>query len=168
MQSAAHAMPAGRPSGPRVTIIGQQTSWPFQPELLRATVLEVLAGEARLEAELSVVVVDDRQMHQLNRRHLNHDYPTDVLAFRISEPAEPLEGEVIINAQMAHHRAEEFGWTPADELLLYAIHGTLHLCGYDDHDPDRRRLMRQRERHYHPGENASRLAGRSDQEQPER
>jgi probable rRNA maturation factor len=47
---------------------------------------------------------------------------------------------------MASQSASRFGWSPAQELALYLIHGLLHLCGYDDGTEPERRLMRRRER----------------------
>jgi probable rRNA maturation factor len=95
----------------------------------------------------------------LNRRHLNHDYETDVLSFLFD--AEPefaststgprgkgrrIDGEIVISAEMAVQSAPRFDWSPFDELTLYLVHGLLHLCGYDDLTEPERRLMRRRER----------------------
>ena len=59
-----------------------------------------------------------------------------------------LEGEIIISAEYAAREAETFGWSPQNEMLLYAIHGTLHLTGYDDLEPDLKAEMRAKEREY--------------------
>ena len=57
-----------------------------------------------------------------------------------------IEGEVIVSTEMAAQSAEHFRWIPERELLLYLVHGVLHLCGYDDRSPVEQSLMRQRER----------------------
>ena len=57
-----------------------------------------------------------------------------------------LEGELIVSAETAAREAAVHGWKPADELLLYIVHGTLHLCGYDDLTDAARPIMRDRER----------------------
>ncbi len=101
------------------------------------------AGVAR--AEISVAVVDDATIHALNRQYLEHDYATDVLSFVLERAPDELEGEVIVSAETAASRAPEFGWTACEELLLYVIHGTLHLVGYDDGTSDDRETMRARE-----------------------
>ncbi len=98
------------------------------------------------EAEISVAVVDDPTIHQLNRQYLSHDDPTDVLSFVLERSAERLEGEVVVSADTACRTAPRFAWSAADELLLYVIHGTLHLVGHDDRTPDDRAAMRARER----------------------
>ncbi len=57
-----------------------------------------------------------------------------------------LEGEVIVSTETALREAAAHGWSPADEVLLYVVHGLLHLCGYDDLTDEARPLMRARER----------------------
>lgn len=57
-----------------------------------------------------------------------------------------LEGELIVSTETALREAAAHGWTPADELLLYVVHGLLHLCGYDDLTDEARPVMRARER----------------------
>jgi probable rRNA maturation factor len=90
--------------------------------------------------------VDDATIRPINARHLGHDYATDVLSFLLERTGDRLEGEVIVSAETAHRDAPRYHWTPADELLLYVIHGTLHLVGYDDLEPELKRRMRTQER----------------------
>lgn len=99
-------------------------------------------------ATISVAVVDDPSIHEINRDFLNHDYPTDVVSFPLEWAEDYLEGEVVVSAETALLRAPEFGWRPSDELILYVVHGMLHLVGYDDHDNDDRQEMRSRERQH--------------------
>jgi probable rRNA maturation factor len=113
---------------------------------LARLVRNVLAGEGVRRAEVSLVLLDNSSIHELNRRHLGHDWPTDVIAFRLSEPADPvLSAEVVVSAEMAAATAREAGTDPLDELALYVVHGLLHLCGYDDQTADQRAAMRRRE-----------------------
>jgi probable rRNA maturation factor len=137
----------------RIDVTNRQSVLHFNVRRLRTGVRRVLEWERVPEAEISVAVVDDAAIRELNRRHLQHDYPTDVLSFLLEREgpaglrrARRIEGEVVVSAETARRRAAEFGWHPAWELLLYAVHGTLHLCGYDDRTPAQRRQMRQRER----------------------
>lgn len=92
----------------------------------------VLKDSAFSTADISLAVVDDAAIHELNRRHLDHDWPTDVLSFTLEQQDGHLEGEVIISADTAAVAAEEHGCTAHDEQLLYVIHGMLHLVGYGD------------------------------------
>ena len=116
--------------------------------ILRRAVATVLAGESVTSATISVAVVDDPTMRELNRRYLNHDYNTDVLSFLLEQTEWQLDGEVIVSADTAISRAEEYAWSASDELLLYLIHGTLHLTGYDDHTDAERGRMRRKEMQY--------------------
>jgi probable rRNA maturation factor len=131
----------------------------FLHEVARRT----LAEEQVQTAEISVAVVDNSTIHELNRRYLAHDCATDVLSFLLecTAPAEPpdappserrrgagkrLEGEVVLSAEMAAETAASFGWSPHSELALYLVHGLLHLAGYDDLSDPERAIMRARER----------------------
>jgi probable rRNA maturation factor len=116
---------------------------------LREVVRTVLDGEGVADAEISLAFVDNPTIHRLNQRYLQHDEPTDVLSFPLSEPnAAKLAGELVIGVEVALAQAQERGHDVQTELALYVIHGLLHLCGYDDHDDADRRAMRERERHY--------------------
>lgn len=131
-----------------VEINNQQTTLPVdEARICRA--VEMILADARIqEAEISVAVVDDPTIHELNRQYLNHDYPTDVLSFVLDRSKKRLEGEVIVSADTALATAPEYGWPGVDELLLYVIHGTLHLVGGLDATPEQRAEMRGRERTY--------------------
>ena len=85
-------------------------------------------------ASISIALVDDATIHAINRKHLGHDWPTDVISFLLSEPARPeLAGELVVSAEMAAaHGAASRRSTRWTELSLYVVHGLLHLCGYDD------------------------------------
>lgn len=131
-----------------IDVCDRQASPGVEPGRLREAIRTVLSGEHVLSAEVSVALVDNAEMHALNRRFLKHDFPTDVLSFLLGGDAQHLEGELILSVEMARQRAAEFGWAWQSELLLYAIHGTLHLAGYRDHDPASRAVMRDREQHY--------------------
>lgn len=95
--------------------------------------------------DLSFVVLDDARMAEIHQRYAGVAGPTDVLAFPLAE--EPvLVGEVLVSADTAGREAAARGHPAYDEILLYAVHGVLHLVGHDDHDPEDRRRMRRAER----------------------
>jgi probable rRNA maturation factor len=112
---------------------------------LAAAVQIVLADAELTSAEVSVAVVDDATIHRLNRQFLEHDYPTDVLSFVLDAPPQ-LSGEIIASVDTAAREAAEVGWPAEHELLLYAVHGALHLVGQLDKDPADAAEMRARER----------------------
>ncbi|MBX6312502.1 MAG: rRNA maturation RNase YbeY [Isosphaeraceae bacterium] len=106
----------------------------------------VLRAEGIERATISIALVDDATIREANRRHLDHDWPTDVISFPLSEPGDPvLEGELILSAEMAATTARQAGTDPRAELALYLVHGLLHLCGYDDETVAEAAVMRRRE-----------------------
>src|SRR5437773_7540852 len=133
----------------KIAIASPQELVPVDRAALRAVARAVLEGEGQPDADISLAFVDNVTIHQLNKRYLDHDEPTDVLSFPLSGPgARRLQGELIIGAELALQQAEARGHDVQAELALYVIHGLLHLCGYDDHDDEGRAAMRGRERHY--------------------
>lgn len=129
----------------QIEIADRQHVMDLDVSQLRASVEDVLRAEHCLSAEISIAIVDNAEMRILNSRYLNHDWPTDVLSFCFDEERDALAGEVVLNAELAAEVAERYDWTPPDELLLYLVHGLLHLCGYDDHDEPSQVRMRRRE-----------------------
>jgi probable rRNA maturation factor len=112
---------------------------------LVALARRVLEGEGTTRASISLVLVDNATIHRLNRQHLGHDWPTDVISYTLSGPDDSeLAAEIVISAEMAAATAHTMSVAPADELALYVVHGLLHLCGYDDRsEPD---ILRMRDR----------------------
>lgn len=84
--------------------------------------------------ELSVALVSDRQMSRLHQQFMGVIGPTDVLTFPLDHDAKgrPVAGEVVVCIPEARRRAKLLGVPVERELLLYALHGLLHLCGHDD------------------------------------
>ncbi len=116
---------------------------------LKAAATAVLVGEGTTAAKVTLAFVDDPHIHRLNKQFLDHDEPTDVLTFPYTEPgAKKLEGEVVIGYQTAAEYAADRGHDTATELLLYVVHGCLHLCGHTDATPAGELQMRAKERQY--------------------
>jgi probable rRNA maturation factor len=140
---------------------------------LKSVVERVLSDELVECATISLALVDDAKIHEINRQFLGHDYPTDVISFRLdddvhrtvadqsevghesvdpfprvgdSEKLPSLTGELIVSTETAIREAVAHGWSPRAELVLYVVHGLLHLCGYDDLTDEARPAMRSRER----------------------
>jgi len=90
----------------------------------------------------SVSIVDDPTIHELNRVHLDHDWPTDVISFSFERDDTGVDGEIIASSDTAAREYNHAGWSHADEILLYVVHGMLHLAGLDDLDDVDRRKMR--------------------------
>ena len=105
--------------------------------------------------EVDITIVDDEEIHQLNRDYRNVDRPTDVLSFALEEDDEDepellegqlhLLGDIIISAETATRQAEEFGHGLEREIVYLAVHGLLHLLGYDHMVEEDKVIMRAKE-----------------------
>jgi probable rRNA maturation factor len=127
-------------------------------ELLRLA--ELVLEEEGLEAEtgVSLVLIDEAEMSQLNEVHMGKDAPTDVLSFPIEAAAPgappmrspggpPIElGDVFIAPSVVRENAERHGVRFEDELSLMVVHGLLHLLGWDHETEDEATRMEARER----------------------
>jgi probable rRNA maturation factor len=131
-----------------VSVANRQSRHAVDESQLVTAVRSVLNDSEFLSANVSVAIVDDATIHELNRRYLKHNWPTDVLSFVLDEQGSHLEGEVVLSADTAAVSASKFGWLAPAEQLLYAIHGTLHLIGYRDNSAASKREMRAAEKRY--------------------
>jgi len=130
-----------------ITVASPQELVPLEYQRLKECARAVLAGEGIKEAKVTLAFVDDATIAGLNKRFLEHEGPTDVITFPYSQ-GKKLEGEVVIGVEVAQREAAERGHDVNTELCLYAIHGVLHLCGYDDRDRKGAARMRTKERAY--------------------
>ncbi len=108
-----------------------------EPNFIREIVCEVLRLEGRRDVpDVSVALVDDAYIRVLNREYRGVDQATDVLAFPMEperdDSAEPALGDVVISVERAREQARQFRHPLRRELALLAIHGVLHLLGYED------------------------------------
>ncbi len=128
---------------------------------LRRAVETLLARHGLAEAEVTVSLVGDAEMRRLNRRYRGRDEPTDVLSFPLHSPgairpgdrtrptgggdassALPLLlGDVVISVERAARQAGEYGHPLAREMAFLAVHGVLHLLGYDHETAEEERAM---------------------------
>lgn len=133
----------------KIKIASPQEAVVIDRGLLRRVAQAVLDGEGETDADISLAFVDNGTSQRLNKRYLEHDEPTDVLSFPLSDPgARKLSGELVIGAEVARDQALARGHDVGAELALYVIHGLLHLTGYDDRTDAEATKMRERERHY--------------------
>jgi probable rRNA maturation factor len=122
--------------------------YPLEFQRLKDAARAVFEGEGVKACKVTLAFVDSPHIHRLNKQFLNHDEPTDVLTFPYSDSKKSLEGEVVIGHEVAKEYAADRGHEATLELLLYVIHGCLHLCGYTDTDAEGERQMRAKEREY--------------------
>ena len=101
-----------------------------------------------------MILTDRKRIERLNREFLGHDGPTDVIAFDLRDdeagprPTEDtgVVGEIYVCAEVAGEAALRYSTTPAYEIVLYVVHGLLHLAGMDDCCPESRRHMQAAEK----------------------
>jgi len=104
---------------------------------VRRVVEAVLKGERRFAA-VSVTFLGPKRMTDLNREHLGHDHPTDVISFALTGPDDALVGDVYICGVVARKQAKEFKVPVREELIRLVVHGTLHVLGHDHPAGERR------------------------------
>ncbi len=111
---------------------------------LRRAALKALRAEGALpRTGLTIVIVGDAAIRDLNRRFHQVDASTDVLSFSGDEPS--YLGDVVISYETARDNAHAAHWRIRDELELLVVHGVLHLLGYEDTSPRRRTQMWRRQ-----------------------
>jgi probable rRNA maturation factor len=135
-----------------LVILNKQRTKKINTRFLRQVLLLVLEKLEVTEAELGVSLVNAQEMAKINWDFLQHTGSTDVITFDHSERGQPkskggvaLHGELFICVEDAIQQAREFGTAWQSELVRYAVHGVLHLLGYDDLKPELRRTMKREE-----------------------
>jgi probable rRNA maturation factor len=96
---------------------------------LRERAEGLLEAVGRQTDMLSVLLTDDAELRELNRRYRGIDAPTDVLSFPLEEPGQL--GDVAISLQTAARQAAALGHPLGTEAAILLAHGLLHLCGYE-------------------------------------
>lgn len=157
-------MEGGR--SPRLTVMYLDITWEEEtiPEEGRDKLLDLLQQgisttiqyvDGPEEAEVSLTLVNDSRIHELNREYRGVDGPTDVLSFALQEETEDepeifdyeddLLGDIVISVERARAQAVEYGHSFERELVYLAVHGTLHLLGYDHLEEEEKAEMRKLE-----------------------
>lgn len=120
---------------------------PVTPAFLRGVLREAAAEPAvaaRLPAapaELTIRLTGDRELRRLNREFLDEDHATDVLSFPSGDTASGYLGDVALSWPAVTRQAAEHGHPPDVEAALLAVHGLLHLLGWDHATPSEERDM---------------------------
>lgn len=121
----------------KINILNLQKKIPVGRLLLskiKRVIRKTVASETdRGIREISLCLVDDKTIKQLNRKYFGKAVPTDVISFDT--------GDVAVSTDTAVTNAGIFKTAPLDELLLYVAHGTLHVLGYEDKTARERALM---------------------------
>ena len=119
-----------------------KSSIEFNQESIRGLLEMVLSENKHQSADINIIITDDDSLRQMKKEYFNQDVYTDVIAFNIDE--DPFEGELYISYDRIKDNAEKFNDSFEGEFKRILIHGTLHLCGFDDQtkeDKSRMTLM---------------------------
>jgi probable rRNA maturation factor len=135
----------------KIEITDLQDHVRLDKKLVLQVIRRIIKEEGKTAKSLSIVLTDNRHIRDLNRQYLGHDTFTDVISFPLEDLEWPgganggLNGEIIASAELAYQQAQAAGGDPRAELLLYLVHGLLHLMGYDDRTPPAAKRMHERE-----------------------
>ncbi len=116
-------------------------------DAVRSWLLSTSLNEERTIGFLNYVFLDDESLLEMNKRHLDHDFYTDVITFDYNTEQE-ISGEVFISVDRVKDNAKQFGRDFTEELLRVVVHGLLHLLGYDDKQADDKLVMSDKEDYY--------------------
>jgi len=114
-----------------VTITDRQRLQRVDPRWVAEVAEKALRYLGLQDRELSVLLVSDDEITELNRRWLQRDRPTNVIAFPMDGPQDFVLGDVVISTETAEREAAERGVGLEEHLALLLVHGILHLLGYD-------------------------------------
>lgn len=116
-----------------------------QAEMI-ASVTKAFKAHKVSHAKVDIVLLSDRRIRTLNKQYLQHDYATDVITFPLDD--QPLYGEIYVSLETARRQAKDYRVTVVNELCRLAVHGALHLLGYDDAEAADRAAMHELETKY--------------------
>ena len=108
---------------------------------------KVIRDEGKISGEIVFYFVEDRELREINREFLEHDYYTDVITFDYSED-DSITGEIYISVDTVRYNSKSLGIPYTGELRRVILHGVLHLLGYNDRDKEEQMLMRKMEDKY--------------------
>jgi len=133
----------------RIEIINLNKACRINRKFFKRIAEDVLAFIKKPKTTLEIIFLDNKSIKIFNKRYKKRDAPTDVLSFKIGRREfgnNSFLGEVLISSERAFENAKIFKTDFEEELVLYAIHGILHLFGYDDESPGDRSVMARKEK----------------------
>lgn len=119
-----------------------------QKTVLRNWICKTIQAEKKHLIQLNYIFCNDDFLLQLNKKHLNHNYFTDILTFDNSDTKKAVEGDIFISIDRVRDNAKTLKTLLREELNRVVIHGVLHLCGYKDKTSLERQKMRSKEDFY--------------------
>ncbi|MDR4505730.1 MAG: rRNA maturation RNase YbeY [Candidatus Scalindua sp.] len=127
-----------------VEIADLQKHYGIKKEKVKRAVRDFLKREGR-DAKLSIAFVDNKEIKKVNQRFLSSDEITDVISFPLGGESGFVNGEIIVSVETAVEVAQSRQSSVEGEIILYVVHGILHLLGFDDNNRANSRIMREKE-----------------------
>lgn len=121
---------------------------PTNSEKIIDLVVQIIVNENVGIESMRIIIVSNAEILEINKKFLNHNYFTDVIAFNLENENEPIEGEVYVSNDEAKIQAKNYCTSHEKELLRYIAHGTLHTFGYEDYNSVLKEKMHQKENFY--------------------
>ncbi len=119
-----------------------------KPVELKKILCSIFPSEGYECSKVSYIFCKDDFLLTLNRQYLNHDTLTDIITFTLSGINMPIISEIFISVERVNENANKYGVSYLNELYRVMIHGILHLCGYSDHLPELKKIIRGKETAY--------------------
>ena len=116
-------------------------------ELYRRKISYIIDNEGFKEENVVLVMCSDNFLLELNKKHLNHDYFTDIITFSYTTNNH-ISGDLFISVDQVKDNARNQKLSFENELERVIYHGVLHLCGYNDKTPEEIKEMRSKENYY--------------------
>ena len=127
-----------------VEIANLQKHYEINKSKIRKVVKVVLKKEVK-SAKLSIAFVDNEEIKRLNERFLGSNEVTDVIAFPLNNKEDILSGEIVVSVETAVEVANRKKSNVEGEIILYLVHGILHLLGYNDNNKKNAKIMHKKE-----------------------
>ena len=119
-----------------------------QKDKLRLLLKEVCKQENAQLSFINCVFCSDEYLLQINKKHLKHNFLTDIITFDFSEKKDKIEGDLYISVDRVKENAKKYGDTFKTETIRVVLHGLLHLIGYKDKSEKEKKRMRVLENKY--------------------
>jgi len=131
----------------KIEIVNQQKAKRIEIKELSQKIKKALSFLGISSKKLSIFLCDDVFITKLNKKYFKKSCSTDVIAFPLSDNSEPdYLGEVVVSVEVAVGVSKDFGYSWQKELMLYIIHGILHLIGYNDRTRCQRDCMERKQK----------------------
>jgi len=122
-------------------------SFETNQDFIKNQLQQLIIEEGKQPGDITVIFCSDDYLLEMNKKHLKHDYYTDIITFNYVEDF-LISGDLFISAHRIKDNAAKFSVVFLEELYRVIFHGILHLIGYNDKTEAEKNVMRQKENYY--------------------